>query len=1103
MQRKKALALLLEKWGAAHSKKATKIGGLGFLAVSLAACNSDDDGTASADLAAQLAAANAAMAAAQAAQAAAETAQAAAEAANTPAAVAAAAVAAVAPVTSLTTNIDQVLPNDLGQQLTSGGTTAATQTLQSMDVIDMGGGADTLHAIVVTAVVPQLSNVETINLSTTAAATTVDMSGSTGYEIINNTGSTNTLLVTNIALGTTLGLANTSSGGTFTYAGTTGTSDESALSLTNVTGGTYVMAGIETLNLTSAGAVNNTATFTATNTSTINIDGAKGLNLGTAPATALTINSTDSTGAITLTSSSAAASTFTYTGSSSIDTITVGLRAVTENISLNAGNDKVTFTANLAVLDVLNGGDGTDTLVGVMAGMDILDASGTANMNVSNFEKLEVSNDLANTLTTQNVQAGIAQVHLAEGGTGTVVGAAGDLQITIGNPLTGTLTLTDTGTALTDTATVKSSSLTAEAWAANNSIVSGGYETLTIDTSTPNGSATDQQFAAITYPAATADTGAVPKLVIIGTSKIDLTAPVNGYAEIDASGMTANNTTTTTLTYDSNAQVPVYTGAAFKITGSPGRDLILGDANATNTIDGGAGADTITGGTGNDTITGGEGNDTITTSSNPATGGENISGGAGDDTIIFGANYYITASDQDVIDGGDGTDTLSLTTAGVALIDAYSVSVANALNAGMSNMEVLIVSDQLNTGTALDMARLDGINSITLNDGISGNESLIGVQSGVTVTANADNNADTDILTITHANATGSADVINYNMVNAATDDFGVVAMAATETINIATSEPTANAIVRVSTLGLNITNATTTGGTTLNVSGTEAVTIDTVIAANVINSTIAGADGDFIMSNATGSNLAQTITTGVGGDTVVGGGGADIINAGGGTDIITGGSGADTITGGEGTDTINGNAGSDVIDLTEVTSVADAITIDYSNRGVDVDTIKGFAPAVDDINIDHSQIFADTDVSAINVNADSFREIQNYSAVTGNGNITLSLQTAAGAVTAGAEMVVLQGGTFLTEGDVEEALELGGTYALTVAGGSDTVGRGFLVAYTNGTDANVAAVRAAVRTTNNTTFEAGDLTVTDLLTIEGISAITATTFAGTTFDYF
>jgi hypothetical protein len=1103
MQRKKALALLLGKWGAAHSKKATKIGGLGFLAVSLAACNSDDDDSASADLAAQLAAANAAMAAAQAAQAAAETAQAAAEAANTPAAAAA---AAVAPVTALTTNIDQVLPNDAGQQLTSGGTTAATQALQSMDVIDMGGGADTLHAIVVTAVVPQLSNVETINLSTTVAATTVDMSGSTGYESITNTGSTQALVVTNIALGTVLGVSNTGAGGTFTYAATTGTTDTSAVSLTNVTGGTYVMAGIETLNLTSTGAVNNTATFTAVNTATINVDGTKGLNLGTLPATAVTVNAADSSGAITATSASGAGTTFTYTGSSSIDTLTAGNAAVTDVINLNAGNDKATFALNLTVLDTVDGGDGSDTLVATMALMDVLDASGTANMNVSNFEVLEVSDDLAGTLTTQNVQAGIAQVHLAEGGTGGVTGAAGDLQITIGNPLTGLLTLTDTGTAITDSATVKSSSLTAEAWADNNGIRSAGYETITIDTSTPSGSATDQQFAAIDYPAATGDTGAVPKLVFVGTSKVDLTAAPSGWAEIDASGMTANNTTANYLTFDSNTLVPVYTGATFKITGSPGRDLLLGDANATNTIDGGAGADTLTGGTGNDTITGGEGNDTINTSSNPATGGENISGGAGDDTIVFGAEYYVTAADQDVVDGGDGTDTLSLTTLGVAKIDQYSVSVANALNAGMSNMEVLLISDQLNTGVDLDMARLDGINSITLNNGISGDESLIGVQSGVTVKANNVNNNATAILTITHADATGSADVINYNMNSAtAAPDFGVVAMAATETINVSSSEPTANALVRVQTLGLNITNASTTGGTTLNVSGTEAITVDTVINANVINSTLTGADGDFIMTGAGGSNLAQTITTGVGGDTIIAGGGADIVNTGGGADSISGNSGADTLTGGEGTDTINGGPGSDTIDLTEVTSVADVITYDYSNRGVDVDVIKGFAPAVDDINIDHSAIFTAATVSAINSNTDVFTEIfdDNNLTAAAAGNVVLSLQTAAGTVTDGAQMLVLQGGTFLTEGDVEEALETGGTFALTTHADSDTVGTSFLVAYTNGTDANVAAVRAAVRSVNDSDYEAGDLTVTDLFTIDGISAITATTFAATSFDYF
>ena len=70
--RKEVLAKLVAVWEGKNSRSAKKFGTLGLLAVSLAACNSDDDDTSAletqvSDLTAQLAAANAATAAAEAA----------------------------------------------------------------------------------------------------------------------------------------------------------------------------------------------------------------------------------------------------------------------------------------------------------------------------------------------------------------------------------------------------------------------------------------------------------------------------------------------------------------------------------------------------------------------------------------------------------------------------------------------------------------------------------------------------------------------------------------------------------------------------------------------------------------------------------------------------------------------------------------------------------------------------------------------------------------------------------------------------------------------------------------------------------------------------
>jgi len=1083
MLRKEALAKLLEKWGAAQSKKAKKIGALGFLAVSLAACNNDDDDAADADLAAQLAAAQAAVAAAQAAQAAAEEAQAAAEAAADDDAAAPAAT-----VTALTTNIDNVTAADSGDVISSG-ITGTVQHLQSMDIINMGAGNDTLNAIITTSVVPQITDVETLNFSATTGST-IDLAASSGYTQVNNTGSTAALVVNNIALGTPVAIANGSAGGTFGFAAVTGTSDAATMGVTNITGGTYVMAGIENVTLDSTGAVANTiGTLTIAQGTTLNITGTQSLTITAAQTVPTTINAENSSGAVIMTSSATAATT--YTGSSSIDTLTVGANAITETVNLGAGNDKVTFSANLAVTDVLDGGDGTDTLVGTMANMDLLDASGTANMNVSNFEKIEMSDDLAGTLAVANVQAGLTDVIMASGGTGTITMPAGAMTLNLGDPLTGALTVNDTGTATTDSLTIASSSANSEDLFNGNNLTIGGIETVNLSTSTLVATQT-QLVDVITI---TPDTGGTATINITGTGKYDsggvITADV-----INASGMTAQ-TATGALTFDMNT-FAAEALTSLTITGSDGADLILGDTNEASTLSGGAGNDAITGGSANDTIDGGAGDDTITLG---GAGIDSVSGGAGNDTIVWAAEFYTTAADTDSLDGGEGTDTLSLTSAGVALIDAYSVSVANAMNAAVSNMEALTISNQFNTGVDLDMARLDGINTVTLADGISGNESLIGMTSGATVTANADNAADSDILTINLANMAGTSDVVNYNMVQAATDDYGVVAIGsaaatAVETINISATEATANATVRVATLGMTIT--TSSSGTTLNVSGTESVTLDTAINANTINSTLSGT-ALLNMSDATGSNLAQTITTGAGADILVGGGGADTITSGAGNDTISGGTGADTITGGEGTDTITGGAGNDTIDLAETTQVLDDVVLDYSNRTADIDVINNFSTASDEIQLDISEL-GGTGAGGVHTSATTFVEVFDDNATAAAAG-TLGEITGAATIADSVDIVVLVGSTFATEGDVEDALEVGGSFALTVSSAATDAGDAFFVVYTNGTDAKVAVARANIETAADTDYEAGDLAVIDIASISGISAIATTTFAPANFE--
>jgi Ca2+-binding RTX toxin-like protein len=1089
MLRKEALAKLLNKWGYTQAKNAKKLGTLGFLAVSLAACNSDDDDGAASDLASQLAAANAAVTAAQAAQAAAEAAQAAAETASAPAATAAA--AAAANISALTVNIDAITADDASQTITSG-VTGTTQHWQSFDVINMGGGTDTINAIVTTTVTPSLTDVEVVNVSaTTNASQTIDMSGSTGYTTLNATGSSVATIFSNMAMGTDAQITNQGQNVTFGYAAATGATDSMNLQVQNVSAGTVTIAGIETVNITSTGGVANTVgTLTATSATAINISGTQAFTLTNAH-TAATIDASGSTAAVTVTQSVAANGTSTYTGSSSIDTVTVGANAHTSvTVNTLAGNDRITISAgNALTTDVIDGGDGTDILTMTIADANQLDANTTA-LNISNIETLALSDDITGTVAMANIQAGLMGIDIrsGSGGAAGVTFPAGSATVALGDPLGGTLTLTDTGTATTDSVAISSSSTNSEDLYASSALTITGFENASLSTSVTGAVVTATPGAILMAP----DTGGTATLTVTGSNKFDAQGVITADV-INASGMTAQ--AGTALTFDMNAQAAVALGTSMSITGSAGIDLLRGDTDTANTIVGGDGNDTILGGSGNDTLSGDAGNDTITMNA----GIDTITGGAGNDTLTAAANFWSSTTDADSFDGGDGTDTIVVTSAAVAAIDAYSIADANKLNAALTSVEVLNVTDTFNTGVALDMARLDGINHIDFDNSITGAESFTSLPSSFTVTSNAASAATGDILTLGLSVPTGATDTLVINLTGpAGNTDYGIIDADAFETITLNANEITATATQQDYTVGL--TGTVSTNGTSLTIAGVEDVIIDTAIHAQTITHT---GTGLLNMSLAAGSSLAQTITGGPLGDTLNGGGGADVISGAAGADTLNGGSGVDTITGGEGADTIDTGSGSDKIILTESTAAIDKVVMNYFGRGLDLDTIEGFGTANDEIQISMAAI--ETTNAAGPGNAAVATMVDGY-ANTGTaavGNVVLGEYTAGAAtLTINADVHVLVGATFGTTGDVEDAIEAGGSFAFASnANTGFNAQNSMLVVYSDGAHAYVAQAYMASETTNNNAIETGDSIVTNLVRIDGVSAIAATTFDVTSFE--
>ena len=424
--------------------------------------------------------------------------------------------------------------------------------------------------------------------------------------------------------------------------------------------------------------------------------------------------------------------------------------------------------------------------------------------------------------------------------------------------------------------------------------------------------------------------------------------------------------------------------AAITVTGDTNIDLSIEHWNAVNTVDASAlaagldmdfyfqNAATVTGGTGDDyfyddssdsalaisyttgtgddtvnlidggatnlyTVDAGAGNDTITMS----TGKDTVTAGAGDDTVVA-ADRLATG---DLLDGGDGTDTLSMTAAAAVAASALPAAESTAFQALFSNFETLELSDNLNAGT-VDMAKLDGMQHLVLN-GHTG-ATINGLTSGATIDELGSNGYQ-NWMNVNMAAATGSADVLNVNAISADVGGEAIVAPGV-ETFNITTTDSDTTAHTNRFFLdAADAKTVTITGNTGVNFNQGWIVSpkITTFDASG-----ISGAAADaaalavtYISSNATVTDTV-TIKGGSGNDALTGNAAMDVITGGLGNDSMSGLAGKDTLNGDAGTDTLNGGLGLDTlsggagVDTFVYTAVGDS-------QGVTVDVITDFTGGV------------------------------------------------------------------------------------------------------------------------------------------------------------
>jgi Ca2+-binding RTX toxin-like protein len=475
---------------------------------------------------------------------------------------------------------------------------------------------------------------------------------------------------------------------------------------------------------------------------------------------------------------------------------------------------------------------------------------------------------------------------------------------------------------------------------------------------------------------------------------------------------------------------------------------------------------TMTLGAGTQTANFGAGDDTITM----ASGAKTVDTGAGADTV---STTVALVGSTDTISGGDGTDTLKLTTIDtIAAASFANVTGFERLSMNQANLggDKTIDLDNFNTTfSRISIGDTDD-NTVTIDNAGSSFTDLrytkdfqatpaAVTDSEITLNRKTDTSTDAVTLTIAGGNTLKALDLADEETITFATSGTG------TATITAAT---VTDAKTMIFTGSNTIAFANTTAGlagegqlATIDASAlTGALTVNA--SASIVNMTVTGnADAGGVITLTTGAG-ADTITGGFAGDTINGGIGNDTINGGAGGDTIDGDEGNDTITGGGGADTITTGEGNDTINGFTIGASGDKIKLDLSG----IEAIK--ADGTNVINL----IEGDLDVGN----------------VAASDNIVASVLTGAkdlDSVADGNNLLVLDG--TVSESGLLTALSVGGSFQLTL-GGALQNDEAILVLHTDGTNAYLKTI---------TNISGITITDGDTLTVAELSADLVTTFAG------
>ena len=435
-------------------------------------------------------------------------------------------------------------------------------------------------------------------------------------------------------------------------------------------------------------------------------------------------------------------------------------------------------------------------------------------------------------------------------------------------------------------------------------------------------------------------------------------------------------------------------GGMDTISGGWGDDSLFG-GTGNDTLNGDQNDDFLSGDEGNDTLNGGTGRDTLF----GGTGADKMNGGAGDDYVMI-TSFADMASD--IIDGGSGVDTLSLSfntlttaitfsgkdpilvntlgTAKITGIEQYQISGGS----GADKLTGYLLSDTLSGGKGTDTLR--GLDGFDFLQGGDANDLIYGGNDGDFLNGDAGNDTLNGDAGNDFAQGGSGADLVNggngddtlhsHTFSYDGKGDLGVeidsvnggngndrVEVGMKDKANGGAHDDTIQLDLTASKVGENFT-----------------------FSSGLITLASGGTIQNFEMLEFFGGAARDIVTGGDRDDGLNGGGGADVLSGALGNDRINGGLGADVVHGDAGNDAITdtggadrsfGDAGDDVFYLSGFNTDADAF-----DGGTDKDTVIFWNSDSDEEVDDELSGFLDLTNQALNdglLKGDTFKNIETF----------------------------------------------------------------------------------------------------------------------------